>query len=110
MTIEKGETVALVGESGCGRSLSALAVLSIGLQLTETMTQHLGISRAESANRAADYLRMVGIPEPEHRLKQYPHHLSGGMRQRVMIAMALCCEPALFIWTGLGRWPDDGVG
>ena len=148
--VEKGETVALVGESGCGKSVSALAilrllavppgrvvsgavrflgqdlltlrnedmravrgrqiamvfqepmtslnpVLSIGLQLTETMTQHLGISRAESARRAADYLRMVGIPEPEHRLKQYPHHLSGGMRQRVMIAMALCCEPALII-------------
>ena len=148
--VEKGETVALVGESGCGKSVSALAilrllavppgrvvagavrflgqdlltlrneamravrgrqiamvfqepmtslnpVLSIGLQLTETMMQHLAISRAESAERAADYLRMVGIPEPEHRLKQYPHHLSGGMRQRVMIAMALCCEPALII-------------
>ena len=148
--VEKGETVALVGESGCGKSVSALAilrllpvppgrvvsgavrflgqdlltlrneamravrgrqiamvfqepmtslnpVLSIGLQLTETMMQHLGVSRAESARRAADYLRMVGIPEPEHRLKQYPHHLSGGMRQRAMIAMALCCEPALII-------------
>ena len=148
--VEKGETVALVGESGCGKSVSALAilrllavppgrivagavrflgqdlltlrnedmravrgrqiamvfqepmtslnpVLSIGLQLTETMMQHLAISRAESARRAADYLRMVGIPEPEHRLKQYPHHLSGGMRQRVMIAMALCCEPTLII-------------
>ena len=148
--VEKGETVALVGESGCGKSVSALAilrllavppgrvvagavrfldqdlltlrnedmravrgrqiamvfqepmtslnpVLSIGLQLTETMMQHLGISRTESARRAADYLRMVGIPEPEHRLRQYPHHLSGGMRQRVMIAMALCCEPALII-------------
>ena len=148
--VEKGETVALVGESGCGKSVSALAilrllpvppgrivsgairflgrdlltlrnedmravrgrqiamvfqepmtslnpVLSVGLQLTETMVQHLGINRAESAKRAAAYLQMVGIPEPEHRLKQYPHHLSGGMRQRVMIAMALCCEPALII-------------
>ena len=148
--VAQGETVALVGESGCGKSVSALAilglvavppgrivsgairyrgqdlrqlpqedmravrgrqiamvfqepmtslnpVLSIGLQLTETMVQHLAISRAEGAERAAAYLQMVGIPEPRHRLKQYPHHLSGGMRQRVMIAMALCCEPALII-------------
>ena len=148
--VEQGETVAIVGESGCGKSVSALSilrllpvpsgrivsgairflgqdllalgnedmravrgrqiamvfqepmtslnpVLTIGLQLTETMVQHLAISRAESAKRAAAYLQMVGIPEPEQRLKQYPHHLSGGMRQRVMIAMALCCEPTLII-------------
>ena len=148
--VEQGETVAIVGESGCGKSVSALSilrllpvpsgrivsgairflgqdllalgnedmravrgrqiamvfqepmtslnpVLTIGLQLTETMVQHLAISRAESAKRAVAYLQMVGISEPEQRLKQYPHHLSGGMRQRVMIAMALCCEPTLII-------------
>jgi len=148
--VAEGETVALVGESGCGKSVSALAilgllpvppgriasgtirfrgqdlrglhredmravrgrqiamvfqepmtslnpVLSVGLQLTETMMQHLAVSRAEGAERAAAYLRLVGIPEPGQRLRQYPHHLSGGMRQRVMIAMALCCEPALII-------------
>jgi oligopeptide/dipeptide ABC transporter ATP-binding protein len=148
--VEEGETVAIVGESGCGKSVSALSilrlipdppgrivggvirfqgqdlltlsdeeirmvrgrqismvfqepmtslnpVLSIGLQLTETMEHHLGMSRDEAAKKAIEYLRLVGIPEPEHRLQQYPHHLSGGMRQRVMIAMALCCEPKLII-------------
>jgi oligopeptide/dipeptide ABC transporter ATP-binding protein len=148
--VEEGETVALVGESGCGKSVSALSilrlipdppgriiggsihflgqdllaldddeirrvrgrqismvfqepmtslnpVLSIGLQLTETMEFHLGMSRGDAEKKAVEYLRLVGIPEPEHRLRQYPHHLSGGMRQRVMIAMALCCEPKLII-------------
>ncbi|MBI3025496.1 MAG: ABC transporter ATP-binding protein [Candidatus Tectomicrobia bacterium] len=148
--VEEGETVALVGESGCGKSVSALSilrlipnppgrivegairfngqdllsladgeirkvrghqigmifqepmtslnpVLTIGLQLTETMEQHLGFSRPEAEKRGVEYLRMVGISEPERRIRQYPHHLSGGMRQRVMIAMALCCEPKLII-------------
>lgn len=148
--VNEGETVAIVGESGCGKSVSALSilrlipdppgrivsgtirflgqdllslsdaeirtvrgrqigmvfqepmtslnpVLSIGLQLTETMEHHLGMGRAAAAKKAVEYLRLVGIPEPEQRLKQYPHHLSGGMRQRVMIAMALCCEPKLII-------------
>ena len=148
--VQEGETVAIVGESGCGKSVSALSilrlipdppgriiggsikfqgqdllalsdadirkvrgrrismvfqepmtslnpVLSIGLQLTETMEHHLGMSRDEASKKAVEYLRLVGIPEPEQRLHQYPHHLSGGMRQRVMIAMALCCEPKLII-------------
>jgi oligopeptide/dipeptide ABC transporter ATP-binding protein len=148
--VQEGETVALVGESGCGKSVSALSilrlipnppgrivggsihflgenllalsdegirhvrgrqismvfqepmtslnpVLSIGLQLTEAMEYHLGVSRDEAEKKAVEYLHMVGIPEPEHRLRQYPHHLSGGMRQRVMIAMALCCDPKLII-------------
>ncbi len=72
-------------------------VLSIGQQLTETMLAHLDISEEEANSRAVAYLDKVGISEPERRLKQYPHHLSGGMRQRVMIAMALSCEPKLII-------------
>ena len=148
--VEKGETVAIVGESGCGKSVSALSilrlipdppgriidgeirfmgedllglsdkeirrirgqhiamvfqepmtslnpVLSIGLQLTETLTHHLGVTEEEATARAMELLDMVGISDTARRLKQYPHHLSGGMRQRVMIAMALCCEPNLII-------------
>ena len=148
--IDEGETVAVVGESGCGKSVSALSilrlipwppgkivsgsihfagqdllalsddeirtirgreismvfqepmtslnpVLSIGLQLTETMEHHLGISNNEAHQKAVELLGMVGISEPERRLSQYPHHLSGGMRQRVMIALALSCEPKLII-------------
>ncbi|MRG73169.1 ATP-binding cassette domain-containing protein [Alphaproteobacteria bacterium HT1-32] len=72
-------------------------VLSIGQQLTETMLAHLDITEEEANSRAVAYLDKVGISEPERRLKQYPHHLSGGMRQRVMIAMALSCEPKLII-------------
>ena len=148
--VDEGETVAVVGESGCGKSVSALSilrlipwppgkivggsihfagrdllalsdeeirkirgreismvfqepmtslnpVLSIGLQLTETMEHHLGISNNEAHQKAVELLGMVGISEPERRLSQYPHHLSGGMRQRVMIALALSCEPKLII-------------
>ena len=148
--IDEGETVAVVGESGCGKSVSALSilrlipwppgkivsgsihfagqdllalsddeirtirgreismvfqepmtslnpVLSIGLQLTETMEHHLGMSKKEAHQRAVELLGMVGISEPERRLSQFPHHLSGGMRQRVMIALALSCEPKLII-------------
>jgi oligopeptide/dipeptide ABC transporter ATP-binding protein len=148
--VESGETVAVVGESGCGKSVSALSilrlvaepagkvvggtikfqgqdllalsdiemrkirgndiamvfqepmtslnpVLTIGLQLTETLTHHLNMSSEEATARAVELLGLVGISEPERRLAQYPHHLSGGMRQRVMIAMALCCDPKLII-------------
>ena len=148
--INQGETIAIVGESGCGKSVSALSilrlvadppgriiggsirfqnrdllklseeeirevrgkdiamvfqepmtslnpVLTIGRQLTETMEQHLDMSHDQAVARAIELLGMVGISDPERRLRQYPHHFSGGMRQRVMIAMALCCEPKLII-------------
>ena len=148
--VNEGETVAIVGESGCGKSVSALSilrlvadppgrivggsirfqdrdllklseeeirnvrgkdiamvfqepmtslnpVLTIGRQLTETLQQHLKSSHQAAEKRALELLGMVGISDPDRRLKQYPHHLSGGMRQRVMIAMALCCEPKLII-------------
>ncbi|CUH66969.1 Glutathione import ATP-binding protein GsiA [Thalassovita gelatinovora] len=72
-------------------------VFTVGRQLTEGLRLHMGLSRNEAAARALDLLKQVRIPEPERRLKQYPHELSGGMRQRVVIAMALACEPRLLI-------------
>ena len=148
--VDEGETLAVVGESGCGKSVSAMSilrlipwppgkvvggtihfmgkdlltvsedeirtirgrkismvfqepmtslnpVLSIGLQLTETMQHHLGLSLEAAKKRAVELLTKVGIADPERRLDQYPHHLSGGMRQRVMIALALSCDPKLII-------------
>ncbi len=149
-TVEQGESVALVGESGCGKSVSAMSilrliphppgrivggsirfmgqdllklsdeeirsirgrriamvfqepmtslnpVLTIGRQLTEALEHHLGMEKAAARARVVQLLAMVGISDPERRLGQYPHHFSGGMRQRVMIAMALSCEPELII-------------
>ena len=72
-------------------------VLTIGRQITETLEQHRGLNRAEAVKRAEALLVQVGIAEPARRLKQYPHQLSGGMRQRVMIAIALACDPKLII-------------
>ena len=148
--VDEGETVALVGESGCGKSVSALSimrliappagrieggeilyrgrdllrlneeemravrgssiamvfqepmtslnpVLTIERQLTEGMEIHLGMEPAAARTRAVGLLGMVGIPDPERRLPQYPHHFSGGMRQRMMIAMALACNPSLIL-------------
>ena len=72
-------------------------VLTIERQLTETIMHHLSASLETARGRAVELLELVGISDAEHRLKQYPHHFSGGMRQRVMIAMALSCEPKLII-------------
>jgi oligopeptide/dipeptide ABC transporter ATP-binding protein len=148
--IQEGETVALVGESGCGKSVSALSimrlvsepagriesgeifyrgrdllqlseeemrgvrgreigmifqepmtslnpVLTIGRQLTEGLEIHMQMSPHDARARAVELLGMVGIPDPARRLAQYPHHFSGGMRQRMMIAMALACNPSLIL-------------
>jgi len=72
-------------------------VLTIGRQITETLEQHRGADRATAERRAVELLGLVGISDAERRLKQYPHQLSGGMRQRIMIAVALTCEPRLII-------------
>jgi oligopeptide/dipeptide ABC transporter ATP-binding protein len=148
--VGEGETVALVGESGCGKSVSALSimrlvsepagriiggqilfkgrdlltlseeemrkvrgreiamifqepmtslnpVLTIGRQLTEGLEIHLGMTPGQARERAVELLALVGIPDPGRRLGQYPHQFSGGMRQRMMIAMALACQPALIL-------------
>ncbi|MGE0223088.1 MAG: ABC transporter ATP-binding protein [Acetobacteraceae bacterium] len=149
-TVEEGETLSLVGESGCGKSVSALSimrlvpyppgktvggevifegrdllklsdaemrhvrgrqiamvyqepmtslnpVLTIERQLTESLQLHLGMTRAAARQEAVRRLEQVGIPDPERRIRQYPHQFSGGMLQRVMIAMALSCNPKLII-------------
>ncbi|HKX10186.1 MAG TPA: ABC transporter ATP-binding protein [Stellaceae bacterium] len=72
-------------------------VLSIGRQITEAIQQHRGLDRAAADKRAQELLTLVGIADPKRRLKQYPHQFSGGMRQRVMIAIALACDPKLII-------------
>ena len=72
-------------------------VLTVGQQIAETARRHLNVGRREARDRAIEAFRRVGIPSPEQRVDDYPHHMSGGMRQRVMIAMALICKPKLLI-------------
>ncbi|HXW27145.1 MAG TPA: ABC transporter ATP-binding protein, partial [Xanthobacteraceae bacterium] len=147
--VKEGETLAIVGESGCGKSVTANSilrlipeppgkiagsirfqgsdllklsdramrairgndismifqepmtslnpVLTVGRQLGETLRLHQGLDKRAAEARAVEMLALVGIPEPRRRVREYPHQMSGGMRQRVMIAMALACRPKLLI-------------
>ncbi len=147
--VNAGETLAIVGESGCGKSVTAMSilrlipeppgkiagairfqgknlldysepemrkirgndismifqepmtslnpVLTVGRQIGETLRLHQGLSAHQAEERSIEMLNLVGIPEARRRVREYPHQLSGGMRQRVMIAMALACNPKLLI-------------
>ncbi len=91
MRDRRGADIAMIFQD----PLSSLnPVVSIGRQVTEVMERHQGLSRKEATPKAADLLERVGIPDPKARLVNYPHQLSGGMRQRALIAMALACKPA----------------
>ena len=123
LSVRRNELVSLVGASGSGKTLTALAVsallrkvrgahigmifqepmtslnpvMTIGDQITEGLRLHRDLSRSDALDRAKELLQEVSVPDPADRLRAWPHQLSGGLRQRVMIAMALACDPSLLI-------------
>src|SRR3989304_702045 len=106
LTLAPGEVLGIVGESVRGKEISMIfqepmsalnPVFKVGEQISETLRVHDGLSRARAREGALHMLERVGISNPEQRLDQYPHELSGGMRQRIMIAIALACRPKLLI-------------